>query len=482
MGSAERGNEKHDAPKKDTESKNLSASSEQAYKDHKDVKANDASHTIAMAQQQMEKGHLAKTEIVHDTSKMHSDKPKNGATLEDGPNGHKRVSEIKYEDGKTRKFTYDEEGHLTKYKDKDGHEWERDKKDPNKWNQLDGKSSMRGQMIVGKDGEFKFTNYDKKHVSHYDANGNEKIDGRQEISSMSAEQKAEVRMQGNAFANTGEPQDVNPRDPMKMSVADRDAAQRDQAMQAVDNFGKAIDGVINQGINMLPKEAQAIVRPAEQFIAGAIGEVAHAAIGLGSLIMPHRPENAVVQQAENATEQAMNKTFGPVSETDYTGRAMRDMFIRGIGAAVTPIGTLGDLAHAIVDPLATAGKYYTSNPNLGADIGRAGEYLQDPRTLGQTAAQAAMILAPLKGLGGLGTRAAVAEGSVAGLLEDGGSAFRYKPGGAGNAFDAWHKRPWAKQTVHEVEGEVVEEAGDAGKHAAKTANPHEDIVDVEPLK
>ncbi len=492
MGALEQGKEKHEAPHKQPEGKNLTVSVE----DQKAHVGKDAEATVAMAQKQMEKGQLPNPEIVSDTSKMHSDKPKNGATLEDGPNGHKRVSEVKYEDGKSRKFTYDKEGHLTKYKDKDGHEWERDKKDPNQWNQLDGKSSMRGQMIVGKDGEFKFVNYDKKHVSHYDANGNEKKEGRQEISTMSANEKAEVRMQGNAFANTGEPQDVNPPDPSKMTVAERDQHYRDQAMNVVDGAGQAIEGAVNQVIDSLPvpKEAKDVLKAGEQAVAGFIGEAVHTVIGLGSLISPHRPENAMVQQAENATEQAMNQAFGPVSPTDYAGRAMREMLIRGIGTAVTPIGTAGDIAHGIIDPLATAGNYYfgqgDADPGkwaqrVGGGIGEAVDDLKDPRTAGQAAFQAALVLAPLKGLGGVG-KAAVPrigiESRVAGLLEDGSSAFKAKPGGAGDAFTAWHQRPWAKQAVHEVQGEVVEEAGDAAKHTVKTPNPHEDIVDVEPIK
>lgn len=473
MGSAESQNEKLDKQSKQPENKTLTVSSEQAYKDHAEHKATDAGQTIAMAQQQMEKGHLTKTEIVSDFSKMHSDKPKNGATLEDGPNGNKRVSEVKYEDGKSRKFTYDEQGHLNKYTDKNGHQWERDKKDPNQWNQMDGKSHMRGQMIVGKDGEFKFVNYDKKYVSHYDANGNEKKEAQRETSSYSAQEKAELRMQGNAFANTGEPQDVNPPDPMKMSVAERDQRMHSQAMGVVDGIGQAIDGAINQ---ITPD----FLKPAEQAVSGFVGEVAHAVIGLANLVSPHRPENAIVQQAENATEQTMNQVFGPIAPTDYAGHAMRDMLIRGIGTAVTPLGTAGDIAHAVIDPIATAANYYGGAPDIGADIGRAGEYLKDPRTFGQTAAQAVMLLAPLKGLGRFGRAGAAGEaGSVAGLLEDGASQFKPKAGGAGDAFNSWRDRPWAKQAEHTVQGEVVEEAGEsAAKTAAKSA-PHEDIVDVE---
>lgn len=473
MGSVERNKEKTEAPNKGPEQSSLVKDPKDAHQDHKTLQANDAGQTLAMAQKQMEKGQLTHTEIVHDLSKAHSDAPKNGATLEDGPNGHKRVSEIKYEDGKSRKFSYDKEGHLNKYQDKDGHTWERDSKDPNQWNQKDGKSHMRGQMAVGKDGEFKFVNYDKKYVSHYDANGNEKKEGQRDISTYSAQEKAELRMQGSAFANTGEPQDVNPPDPMKMSVAQRDQMMHSQAMGVVDGIGQAIDGAINQ---ITPD----FLKPAEQAVSGFVGEVAHAVIGLANLVSPHRAENAIVQQAENATEQTMNQVFGPIAPTDYAGHAMRDMLIRGIGTAVTPLGTAGDIAHAVIDPIATTINYYGSNPNVGADIGRAGEYLKDPRTFGQTAAQAVMLLAPIKGLGRFGRAGAAGEaGSVAGLLEDGASQFKPKPGGAGDAFNSWRDRPWAKQAEHTVQGEVVEEAGEStAKTAAKSA-PHEDIVDVE---
>lgn len=481
MGSAEKHNEKLDKAPQQTESKNLSVSSEQAQKDQKEVAANDASQTIAMAQKQMEKGQLTHAEIVNDFSKMHSDKPKNGATLEDGPNGHKRVSEIKYEDGKSRKFSYDKEGRLTKYQDKDGHVWERDGKDPNQWNQKDGTSHLRGQMIVGKDGEFKFVNYDKKspHVSHYDANGNEKANEKRPIDTLSAAEKAELRMQGNAFANTGEPQELGPPDLTKVSVAEKDQYVRNQAMQAVDGLGQTIDNAVN---NALPQE----VRPAWQFISGAVGEAAHVVTGLASLVSPHRPENSVVQSAENATEQAMNQTFGPVGETDYVGRAIRETLIRGVGTLATPVGTLGDLAHAVVDPLATAGNYYFGGKaDVGADIARAGEYLKDPRTLGQTTLQAVMLLAPLKGLGRFGRAGTAGEaGSVAGLLEDGASQFKPKPvkpkpGGVGSAWDSY--RDLRSQKVHTVERQVVDDTAESAAKA-KPTNVHEDIVDVDIVK
>ncbi|MBX9880028.1 MAG: hypothetical protein K2Y22_16340 [Candidatus Obscuribacterales bacterium] len=129
-----------------------------------------------------------------------SDAPPNPPVLDE--NG--RVESINYADGTSRQFTY-KDGQIDTYKDKDGHLWKFSA--PDAWTQQDGKSVLHGEMIVGKDGSFTFINHDKDYVSHYGADGKEKVDAQKKYDEYSKEDLIALEAAGKQFAATGLPQD-----------------------------------------------------------------------------------------------------------------------------------------------------------------------------------------------------------------------------------------------------------------------------------
>ena len=197
------GKDKVLAEMKSAGDKSLFVSTEESYRHHREEYLAQRKELPGQAKKQADNQQLPEILIQHDLAKAVSDAPVHSPKLD----AQGRVNEINYPDGKTRSFAYDRTtGHLVKYKDKNGHEWKWDHGNPTRWERTDGKDVLLGRMIVGKDGSFKFLNYNKNYVSHYDANGDEKKDAQRDLSTYSAKEKNEFKKKANEFATTGKPQ------------------------------------------------------------------------------------------------------------------------------------------------------------------------------------------------------------------------------------------------------------------------------------
>ncbi len=150
-----------------------------------------------------------------------SDAPPNPPVLDD----QGRVQSINYADGTSRQFTY-KDGHVDTYKDRDGHTWKFS--EPNVWTQQDGKSVLHGEMIVDKDGSFTFMNHDKDYISHYGADGKEKVDAQKNYDSYTHDELIALQAAGDKFAATGLPQDSveKPKKEAKSETADTPAPDK----------------------------------------------------------------------------------------------------------------------------------------------------------------------------------------------------------------------------------------------------------------
>ncbi len=172
----------------------------ESYKDSKLAFAAETKRFNEVRQKQEGDGTLPEVQFQETSDGKFSDAPPNPPVLDD----QGRVQSINYSDGTSRQFTY-KDGHVDTYKDRDGHTWKFS--EPNIWTQQDGKSVLHGEMIVDKDGSFTFMNHDKDYVSHYGADGKEKVDAQKKYDSYTQAELIALGLAGKNFAATGLPQD-----------------------------------------------------------------------------------------------------------------------------------------------------------------------------------------------------------------------------------------------------------------------------------